>query len=330
MDALTFLERAPRTKRQPVYVLHGDEDFLKRQALAALRTLCLGSEGDEFGFSVHAGETATWSDLRSELETAPFLGSCRVVVVDAADPFVTRHRAALEKYVTEPAATGVLVLVVKSWPATTRLAKLIDPAASIVCKGPAAYRLPEWCVRWTAAHYDKELNVAAARLLVDLVGAEMGQLDQELAKLATYVGTAKRISLADVDQLVGHSREENTFKIFDAIADGQVGEAFKILDRLFDHGEDAMRILGAFSMQLRRLAQAARLTQQGNSLGAALDRVGVPFFARQSAENQLRHLGKRKTDGLYAWLLETDLGLKGGSQLPARVLIERIVARLAQ
>ena len=35
-------------------------------------------------------------------------------------------------------------------------------------------------------------------------------------------------------------------------------EALTILDRLFDQGEEPLKVLGAFSMQLRRLAQAYR------------------------------------------------------------------------
>jgi DNA polymerase-3 subunit delta len=166
-------------------------------------------------------------------------------------------------------------------------------------------------------------------MLVDLVGLHMGMLDQELAKLATYVGEVKRIDEDDVDKLVGHSREESTWKIFDAIGDGRTADALAILARLFDQGEDPMRMLGAFSMQLRRLAQAACLVVQGRPMGAALAQVGVPPFAIQGCERQLRHLGRQRAGQLYDWLLETDLGLKGGSQLPERVVLERLVIRLA-
>jgi hypothetical protein len=34
-------------------------------------------------------------------------------------------------------------------------------------------------------------------------------------------------------------------------------------------------------------------------------------------------------DRLYDWLLEADLGMKGGSALPPRTLLERLVLRLA-
>ena len=42
MDALAFLDRAAKSKPQPVYVLTGDEAFLKRQVQAALTDLLLG------------------------------------------------------------------------------------------------------------------------------------------------------------------------------------------------------------------------------------------------------------------------------------------------
>ena len=83
-------------------------------------------------------------------------------------------------------------------------------------------------------------------------------------------------------------------------------------------------------MQLRRLAQAARASQQGQPLSTALDRAGVPPFAQRGCEQQLRHLGRPRTDRLYDWLLEADQGLKGSSQLPPRTLLERLVVRLAR
>jgi DNA polymerase-3 subunit delta len=330
MDSLAFLDKAGRQKVQPVYVLHGDEDFLKRQVLAALQALVLGQPGESIGLSTHAGDKAVFAAVHDEVQTLPFLSPRRLVVIENADPFVTRYRAALEKYVARPAAHGVLVLDVKSWPANTKLAKLVDAAAALVCKAPAAHRLPEWCVHRAAGAHGKQLSAAAAALLVDLVGADMGQLDQELAKLAVYVGDAARIDADDVDKLVGSSRAENTWKIFDAMAGGRPGEAVELLDRLFDQGEEPLRVLGAFSMQLRRLAQAYRLTQQGRPLAAALADAGVPPFAVRGAEQQLRHLGRRRAERLYDWLLETDLGLKGNSVLPPQTQLERLVVRLAR
>jgi DNA polymerase-3 subunit delta len=330
MDSLTFLERVAKAKPLPLYVLHGDEDFLKRQVLRALRTLAVGPDADDAAVSTHAGDRATFAAVHDELETVPFFSPRRLVIVENADPFVTRYRANLEKAVGALPDRATLVLDVKTWPANTRLAKLVDPAATLTCKAPATSRLPQWCVQWATARHGKALSAQAASLLVDLVGVEMGLLDQELWKLAIYVGAREGINAGDVDKLVGSSRAESTWKIFDAIAAGRPAEALSLLDRLLDQGEEPLRILGAFSMQLRRLAQAARLNQQGTPLAVALERAGVPPFGIKGCEQQLKHLGRRRADRLYDWLLEVDFGLKGGSPLPPRTLLERLVVRLAR
>lgn len=331
MDCLTFLEKAPKAKPQAVYALAGDEDFLKRQAVAALKKLLLGDGDDSFGFSAYPGDKAEFATIRDELATAPFLGNRRLVVIENADPFVTRYRPTLEKYVEAPSATGVLALEVKSWAANTKLAKLLPDAATVLCKTPQTAKLAQWSVQWASTKHDKNLSAPAAQLLVDLVGSEMGQLDQELDKLAVYVGSAKRIDVNDVDALVGRSRGADTFKIFNAIGSGRADEALGILDQLLDQGDEPLAILGAFSWQLRRLAQAARLCQQqGLSLSSALDRVGVTEWAAKGCEMQLRHIGPRRAGQLYDWLLETDLGMKGSSGLPPRLLLERLIVRLTR
>jgi DNA polymerase-3 subunit delta len=328
MDALAFLEK-PRP--QQLFVVCGDEDFLRRLVLEAIRRLVLG-EGEEDGlsYSAHAGDTATFATVMDELQTVPFFGDCRLVVVDNADPFVTRYRAALEKAIANLPSAGVLVLDVKSWTRTTRLAKLIDQDATIECKAPAGYLMPKWCVKWTTSRHQKQLTQAAAELLVDLVGPEMGLLDQELLKLAIYVGERKQIDVGDVDKLVGRGRSQDTWAIFDAIAAGQSGQALTILDRLFDQGEEPIRLMGAFSKQLRQLAQAYRLTLQGRPLAVALQEVGVPPFGIKQREQMLKHLGRRRLERLYGWLLEVDQGAKGGSQLTPETLMERLVVRLAR
>jgi DNA polymerase-3 subunit delta len=330
MDSLAFLERAGRIKPGPLYVLHGDDAFLKREVLKALRERALGAENDDTAVSRQTGDKATFAGVWDELETVPFFHPRRLVVVEGADPFVTRFRAVLEKRIRELPATGMLILDVKTWPANTKLAKLVEDAATIVCKAPPAYKVAQWCVQWASAQHGKQLTSSAASMLADLVGPELGLLDQELMKLAIYVGQRGKIDNADVDCLVGQSRAEKMWTIFEAIGSGQMREALGILGRLFDQGEEPMRLLGAFSLQLRQLARAARLAQQGQSLNASLAAAGVPPFALRAAEQQVRHLGRARANQLYDWLLQVDLGLKGGSPLPPRTLLERLVVRLAR
>src|SRR4051812_34508832 len=279
MDALPFLDKAAKAKPQPVYVLAGDETFLKRQTLAALERVLLGDADPAFAWSV-LPPTADWSAVRADLDTLPFLSPRRVVVIDQADPFVTRYRAALEKYVAAPAKSGTLILDVKSWPANTKLAKAVPDVATVVCKAPRPQDVGRWCTARAKEAHDKKLDAEAAGWLVELVGPELGLLDQELAKLAAYAGDRPAITRADVDKLVGRSRAAETFKIFDAIGEGRPADALGILGRLLDQGEDPLAVLGAFSWQLRRLARAARLVRAGRSMAEAAEAVGFQPWAK--------------------------------------------------
>lgn len=334
MDALQFLDKAAKPKRQPVVALVGDEDFLKRRARDKLIAAALGDADPAFAVSVYPGDKLDFSTVRNDLDTRPFLAPCRVVVVDAADKFVSDNREALERYVAKPSADGVLILDVtaKTFAPTTKLAKALPDAAKIACKAPPEAKLADWCVAWAKAAHDAKLTADAAGLLVELVGTAMGQLDQEIEKLAVAVGPKAAIKPEDVDRLVERTREANVFHILDAIGDGKPAVALGLLGRAFADGEDPMGVFARLAYQLRKLAAVGRLIGEGQTLGAAMDAAGVKNWGdvRLKFERQVRWLGRRRLDKLSEWLVELDLGLKGGNPLPERVQVERLVVRLAR
>src|SRR3954447_3145664 len=158
MDALPFLARKS-IALEPLYVIAGDEAFLKRLVLRRMRNAALGEEPDESAVSTYAGDSAVFSQVWDELETLPFFAPKRVVIIENADPFVTKYRGYLEKKIEAQAApkSGLFVLEVKTWAANTRLAKMVDASCTIVCKAPAGYKLPQWACEWAASQHQKSL-----------------------------------------------------------------------------------------------------------------------------------------------------------------------------
>jgi DNA polymerase-3 subunit delta len=324
------LEKPDAVPLKPVYTVFGDEEFLRAGAIGAIRRCVLGADADDFGVSRFDGNAAALADVLDEITLLPFLGSRRLVVVQNADDFVSRHREPLERYVQKPHRSGVLVLVVQSWPSNTRLAKMVASSGlAIDCKSPDDRQLAPWCRRWAKDRYGKRLTNDAADLLVELVGGGLGQLDSELAKLTAFVGARAEISADDVDQLVAAGRVETVWKIIDAAAAGEAATALNMLDSLAGAGEQPLLIFGAFSAQLRKLAKAFRLVSNGEPPRAALPKAGVPPYFIQKAEAQMRHLGRDRLQRIYEWLTVTDLGMKGDSSLAPQHLLERLVVRVS-
>ncbi len=333
MDALAFLAKP---KRQPVFALVGDEDFLKRRCREAIVRLTLGDADPSFAVTSDPGDKLDWSGVRNDLDTLPFLAPARVVVVEDADKFVTAHRASLEQYASSPSQSGVLVLDVKAFPDTTKLAKALPDAAKLQCKTPPDYKAAEWAAtfaaNWAVSHHGKTLTPDAAAALVDRVGPSLGLIDQELAKLATAIGPRPKIEPADVDRFVGRSRAANVFRILDHIGAGCPADALKVLAELFEEGEDPLAVLGPMTYTLRQLAGVNRHVAAGLARGPAMDAAGVPKWPqkRQELDRLVNHLGRRRLDQLPEWLVDINLGLKGGNPLPPRLQLERLVVKLAR
>jgi len=339
LNAIDWLTKAAPKTIPGVCVAYGDEPFLKRQVLGRLRHAILGDGDGEFSWDELDEKEAKVAlrDVVDELSTVSLFGSgLRVVAVLNADEFVTRFRPQLEDYVAKPRSTGILILEVKTWPANTRLFKAVAASGlQIECKAPSVERASAWLVQWAAEKHGAKLDRSAAELMVDIVGPELGLLDQELQKLAAAADGTIDITL--VRDLVGGWRAKTAWEMIDPALAGQAGDALAQLDRLLAGGEHPLAVLGPLGWTLRQMAAAVGIIEQSELQGRkpplrmALEQAGAKPFAIAKVEKQLMRLGRARGAHLFRWLLEADLAMKGPSSSPhrARLVLEELLCRLA-
>ncbi len=249
---------------------------------------------------------------------------------------------------------SVLVLQVDSWPANTRLYKRIaEMGLQINCNLPKS-RFgdveEDIVLEWLAARAEKQhsarLGNGAGEMLLEIVGPELGRLDQELAKLALLAVSpgpkagSGQITRELVEQTVGGWRAKTAWTMIEAALDGNAAQALVELDRLLLAGEEPIALLAMMSGSLRRLAAATRIIEQADaerrriSLPDALREAGVApkKFVLDRAERQLRQITRQRGAQIYNWLLEADLALKGprSSGQRARLVLEELIVRLSQ
>jgi DNA polymerase-3 subunit delta len=331
MHALDYLKDPAKVPLKPVYALHGDDAFLRREALHEIHRAALPAEDDEPSVARFAGDAATLADVLDELRTLPFFSMRRLVVVEGADPFVTAHRRELEAYVEQPSQSGVLILSVKSWTSTTRLAKLVEQhGLALECKGARERALSSWLTRLALARHQVQLDAAAASLLLELVGPEAGLLASEVEKLAVYVGARGKIHRDDVARMVGAGRIETVWKLTEAATTGKGELALNHLDGLITAGESPVGLLAAMSFSLLKVYHAGRLRRQRMELHEACQAAGIAPFSVELTRQQHAHLGPARVDRLPAMLLQADLDLKGSSMLSPRAVLERLLVGLSR
>ncbi|MEQ8846589.1 DNA polymerase III subunit delta [Botrimarina sp.] len=325
--------------------ISGDDQFVRREVLKALRgVLCAGP--DDLDWRVFDGATADWRDVADGVAARSLFGGGRpVAVVEEADPFVTRYRDQLEAFATSKPA-GVVVIDLKSLPASTRLAKAIGEHGLLVaCKSPdrgaeaARHRRDagKWLTKRAAEAHRVRVTGEAIDALLDLLPMDLGVVDQEVARLALLAGDGAAIDANLVRDNVGGWRVRTAWELVDAAADGRIAEAIAQLDRLLLAGEQPIGVLAQLGSTLRKFAAAAAHVDAAEraggkpSLPAALRAAGFAPFKLADAERQLRRIGRRRASQLSEWVLQADRAMKGHNSAPARarVELERLLFRLA-
>ena len=222
MNALDWLREPSKEPIRPVYAVFGDDSYLIRESMATVARAVLPDEDRDAGMSRFPGTTTPLATVLDEVCTLPFFSRRRLVVVDEADPFVTKYRKDLEAYVANPSSSGTLLLQVKQWPATTKLAQLVEKAGlAINASAPRETELMSWLAQLARTSFNVQLSNDSARLLVELVGPEAGLLAAEVEKLAVYAGDSRRVERGDITKLVGGGRVETIWKALDAATTGQ-------------------------------------------------------------------------------------------------------------
>jgi DNA polymerase-3 subunit delta len=209
----------------PVYYFFGEDDFLKTVRVREVVEAAIDPSMRDFNLEQRRGSELDAESLDVLLSTPPMLADRRVVVVREVDKLKKDARKLLDTYLLRPAPDTVLLLVA---PAGSKADKLLSDRGTAVEFAPlSADRVLKWVFHQADTVLGHTITPDAATLLIEAVGAELGQLAVELEKLASYApGT---IDEAAVTAVVGVRRGESIGALLDAIAAKDAAAALSLV-----------------------------------------------------------------------------------------------------
>ncbi len=338
-----------------IRVFHGDDDFGISQAVGRLRD-GLGADGlAESNTIVFEGRDFVPGAVVAAARTVPFLAPSRLVIVRGLlrrlDTTARTRRGGDDTAPMRADGWDTFGEELNGLPETTELVfvdvfppgtgerrlrpngaalRALAPAGDTDVREFAAPRgraVQDWIREQVAAENARASGPAIARL-ADLIGPNLRLLDQEIRKLALYVGD-RPIEPADVDLQVAPAREASIFAAVDAIVERRPGIAMRSLYRLLDGGASVQYILVMLARQVRMLLLAKHLRGKGVDDAEIGSRIGLRagFALRKTLEQTGRftpdYLARAHRD-----LLDAELETRSGA-LDQRLVLEMLVARLA-
>lgn len=210
----------------------------------------------------YADETAPGAVV-GESQTMPFLAERRVVIVRRAERYMAMASGprsplnSLIEYVKSPSDTTILVLVSSQVDQRKALYKACKESGLVVECPQLAGRELEQFVTSEAARLGKRLDRAATEELLRRAGAQLGDVSNAIALVASYVDDAGAIAESDVIAACADVAEETVWALTDAIAASDTPKAVSTLHRLIALGKSPDEIIGIVQWLLETAYRAA-------------------------------------------------------------------------
>jgi len=145
-----------------------------------------------------------------------------------------------------------VVLIARDKP-PSKLIKAVRAAQGEVheFEAPSPRQMPRTLVAEARAR-DFGLDPAAARMLVDRMGANPVRLGHELDRLALWAGDGGEVSAADLDAMVADTSEAIVWSLADALGARDPAAALSIAERLLAQGQNVTGMIYALASRMRR------------------------------------------------------------------------------
>jgi DNA polymerase-3 subunit delta len=157
------------------------------------------------------------------------------------------------------------------------------------------------------------LEGAAARMLVERMGANPQRLHNELERLALWAGEGGEVSAADLDAMISDTSEAAVWALSDALLERDAAAALRISERLVSQGENVTGLIYGLASRLRKACAAAAMLEEGMAPGQVESKLGMhPYGAKQL----VRRLGDVEVGDLQAAtiaLADLEVWCRGGA-----------------
>lgn len=317
-----------------LYVLHGEEAYLRDFYLNRMKEQLVGQGMAEFNLHTIPGKEFTPELLEQTVDFLPMMSERTLILVNDFDLFKAsdQDKSELIRIFSQLPDYCCVVFLYDLIPykgdARTKLAAALRDNGSIVeFARQEQGDLVDWVHRRFKA-LGKEIDSEQARYLLFLCGDLMNGLIGEIEKVGAYA-KGSRITKEDIDAVATPQLDAVVFQMTDAIGAGNFDRAAQVLGDLLQMQEPAIRILYMLGRQMRQLYAARLMLEDHRTAGDLAQQWDLKPYPAEKLMNSARRFSLQWCRNAVIRCAQTDLALKssGGED---RELLTNLLLELAR
>ena len=318
--------------QRAAWLVDGDDPTLVGEAVRGLIDELVGDADRSLALEDHRGEEVDLAAVADACRTPPFLADRRVVVVRDVGRWATEELTPLLDYLEDPLESTALILAAGGGRLAQKLVAAVKAKGHITGTAVSSREARGW-VRDRIKASPVRLDGAAEALVEAHLGEDVSRLGALLGVLAAAYGEGARLGPGDVGPYLGDAGSVAPWDFTDAIDAGRTEAALELLHRLLGAGERhplvVLSILARHVQSILRVDGDDIVTeaQAAAAMGLAKGRSTYPAKKALASARRLGPAGVAEAVGLVA---DAEVALKGGTEWPAELTLEVLVARLCR
>lgn len=305
-----------------IYLLYGEERYLKRQYKERLRKALCGDD-DTMNTHFYEGKDISIGEIIDLAETLPFLAERRVIFLTDSGLFKSGGEKMAE-YLASPNETTYFIFTESE---IDKRSKLFKTVSSRGYAAEFAIQDENTLKRWVAgvlAKDNKKISESTVQLLLSKTGTDMDNIQSELEKLICYCMERDVVTSEDVETICTTRISNHIFDMINAIADRQQKRALELYYDLLALKEPPMRILFLIARQCNMLLQAKELKARGYDNRTIGSKIGVPPFIAGKYLTQASRFKTSLLRNAVQQCVETEAAVKSG-KMNDRMSVEILI-----
>jgi DNA polymerase-3 subunit delta len=320
----TLAQNIKTKEFKSIYLLYGEEAFLKKSYKNQLRQAIVGD--DTMNYHYFEGKGIDLKEIISLADTMPFFGEQRLIVIEDSGLFKSGGTENLVEYLPQMPKTTCMVFVESELDKRNRLYKKVkDLGYATEMTRQNAKQLAAWA-GGILTKEGKKITAHTMELFLSKTGDDMENIRMELEKLISYTWGRDIITEQDVEEICTVRVTNKIFDMVSAIVSSRTKEALDLYEDLLTLKEPPMRILFLIARQFNQILQVKELMDQKTEKGVIASKLKLQPFVVGKIMPQAKSFTREQILSYVNLCVEAEEAVKTG-HLNERLAVEFLIVK---
>ena len=214
----------------PIYIFTGDEPFYIDDLANKFEYSLLDESERDFNQTVLYGRDISVDDIIVNAKQYPVMADFRLVLVREAQDIDKKDWAKFDKYFENPIQTSIIVICYKYKTIEKAFLKKVDKIGAVFeSKKLYDNNIPQWAMNY-AKTIGLSLQPQVSQLIADYLGNNLEKIANELSKLKLNIKDGEVVTIEQIEQHIGISKDYNVFELQKALAIRDILTSNKIIN----------------------------------------------------------------------------------------------------